>query len=703
MKAEKWSAVFQAMALSFLLSFGAVGCAVTGLELNVTDMGRTALLCACAACVTGLLSRVPFGGWLVSALILGGAVGIWRIDAWQAQMVDMLCRISGYYHNAYGWAVIASPLQGDGLMDWPVGCFALWIAAANCWNLSKGVGNHTGVLAAVLPLAASVVVIDTVPGSLYLYLWLLGLVLTLLSGGLRRQDLRWGVYLVRLAAVPAALALGLLFWAVPKEGYDKHPDELQQKIVDWFQELPEMWNQVRDEVASGLDGAVQSRSVSLDTLGPRIKRVYPVMEVTAPVSGTVYLRGQHYDTYTGEGWTVADGAQELFEAPDNTQELGRITITTRRTRDITYLPYYPDEAINLFGGCVDNTQNEKTYSWTMRGLGTQWRSLVAAMDSYDIALRQRQNADPANLELPSDTHAWASGVVDTILYGETTATEVADAIAAYVRSSARYDLDTGRMRTDAEDFARWFLEESDTGYCVHFATAATVLLRAAGVEARYVEGYMFTAQMGEQTTVTADQAHAWAEYYEPLLDAWIVLEATPADLGEEETAAEPETQPPAPTETEPELTQPPGSLPETTGSREDAPMIPQEGQDSSAPVDLRWLWNMLSCILIIGAAVFTLEGQRRLRLGHRQRRFARGSRRRQALEQYRELERLCRLLKREIPEEATDLAEKAKYSRRGVEMEELEALETLLESALAELKQGSWYRKILYKYIFAAY
>ena len=69
MKANRWSVTLQAMVMSFLLSFGAVGSAVTGLELNVTAMGRLALLCLLVSCVTGLLSRVRFGGWLVTAMI----------------------------------------------------------------------------------------------------------------------------------------------------------------------------------------------------------------------------------------------------------------------------------------------------------------------------------------------------------------------------------------------------------------------------------------------------------------------------------------------------------------------------------------------------------------------------------------------------------------------------------------------------------
>ena len=67
-----------------------------------------------------------------------------------------------------------------------------------------------------------------------------------------------------------------------------------------------------------------------------------------------------------------------------------------------------------------------------------------------------------------------------------------------------------------KDFATWFLNESDTGYCVHFATAGTLMLRALGIPARYVTGYYATAYANQTVTVTTDNAHAWVEYYSDL-------------------------------------------------------------------------------------------------------------------------------------------------------------------------------------------
>ncbi len=83
-----------------------------------------------------------------------------------------------------------------------------------------------------------------------------------------------------------------------------------------------------------------------------------------------------------------------------------------------------------------------------------------------------------------------------------------------------------------------FLLSKNEGYCVQFATAATVLLRSFGIPARYVQGYMVADYGGEvkfdengekyyDADVTDENAHAWVEVYIDGL-GWRAYETTPA-------------------------------------------------------------------------------------------------------------------------------------------------------------------------------
>ncbi len=68
-----------------------------------------------------------------------------------------------------------------------------------------------------------------------------------------------------------------------------------------------------------------------------------------------------------------------------------------------------------------------------------------------------------------------------------------------------------------------FLLETKDGYCVQFASAATLLLRAAGIPARYVQGYVASdltlnqdnkdGDMEYVVNVRDKSAHAWVEVY----------------------------------------------------------------------------------------------------------------------------------------------------------------------------------------------
>lgn len=90
-----------------------------------------------------------------------------------------------------------------------------------------------------------------------------------------------------------------------------------------------------------------------------------------------------------------------------------------------------------------------------------------------------------------------------------------------------------------EDYAEYFLLTQKKGYCEHFATAGTLLLRAAGIPARYVSGYRVEPEMfqeNEDGSYTAEildsDAHAWSEVFDENGIGWIPMEMTPGSVGE---------------------------------------------------------------------------------------------------------------------------------------------------------------------------
>lgn len=89
---------------------------------------------------------------------------------------------------------------------------------------------------------------------------------------------------------------------------------------------------------------------------------------------------------------------------------------------------------------------------------------------------------------------------------------------------------------EGTDVVENFLFDSKEGFCIHYASAGTLLLRQLGVPARYVSGYAvnpsdFTENPdGSYTAVVKDEmGHAWAEVYGNE-QGWIPVELTKGSL-----------------------------------------------------------------------------------------------------------------------------------------------------------------------------
>ena len=110
--------------------------------------------------------------------------------------------------------------------------------------------------------------------------------------------------------------------------------------------------------------------------------------------------------------------------------------------------------------------------------------------------------------------------------------QVAEQVAAFIMSAAQYST-TAHITPQDEDFTLFFLERSMMGYCIHFATAATLMLRALDIPARFAVGFLVVVPptgVGEYVTVTDRYAHAWVEVFLQNF-GWVHLEVTPAGDG----------------------------------------------------------------------------------------------------------------------------------------------------------------------------
>ena len=137
---------------------------------------------------------------------------------------------------------------------------------------------------------------------------------------------------------------------------------------------------------------------------------------------------------------------------------------------------------------------------------------------------------------PAAFHAFLRGQADGMEYNASLYyTEFARRIAKYLSDNMVYTLNpTAPDTEDTMSSVERFLFVTKEGYCVQYATAATLLLRSVGVPTRYVEGYIapkFARNEAEDRVgnylcnVKDFNAHAWCEIYLENY-GWLTAEVT---------------------------------------------------------------------------------------------------------------------------------------------------------------------------------
>lgn len=748
--------------LAFLLGMAGAGCLCTAFSLDVAP-GNLLLACGLLAVGVAVLLRVRYGWLILCGLLLTWALHLRRSDV-MPQMLSLLRTLLTCYRSAYGWQL------PDFLASAPLGetTHAVCLIAGVC-TLLAGIFLHLrrggmALSVAVLPLIPCLVVTDTVPSATWLLILLLCGVLVLLSQKVRRRDARQASRLVALLLVPVLLCSMLLFRLNPQESYKVPTEEGSpgNRLLQWLDSLPLIdvdengevnidlsdlptWPQPSAPenpnitlplptiditidptftIDPGLIGELRNE-ISLGNAGPRNPSTAPVITVVTSYRGAFYLRDRGYDIYTGTSWKNSEMPQDMSISSEYLRPDISLQVTTQMPFSHYFMPYYTQQgSYSISKGYLENPRKFSHYTYNFYPLRFDWQYFWNQQSGATIdVIDQHQSFT----DLPDSTLLEAQKIIAGL--GITDATPVVDAaelIKAYVSSSATYDLDTGRMPEGETDFALWFLTESDTGYCVHFASAATVLLRAAGIPARYVEGYIADISTSP-TTITGDLAHAWVEYYVPDL-GWVILEATPTGG---DSPVPPETTGPTPPETTvPETTVPETTVPETTVPETTVPettippattvpeivppsatapasqaTVPTTGTPVSPPPHTQptKIWAVLTVIFSLLCLICLAIGQWQLRLWWKQWYCSRGSTNRQTIRLWHACRRMARLRRQDAPLVLRDLAWKAAYSPYTITDEELQLLRDYLNRSIAHLKTRPWPLRLIYRLIFAAY
>lgn len=143
-----------------------------------------------------------------------------------------------------------------------------------------------------------------------------------------------------------------------------------------------------------------------------------------------------------------------------------------------------------------------------------------------------------DLELPPNLEATLREIVQRLGLAGLSPRQAAARLEVWFEGEFRYTLFRREMRYDIPPL-RDFLLHSKAGHCEYFATAGVLLLRAAGVPARYVSGFAVVeySDLSDSWLLRKRHAHAWVLMHGE--DGWENADFTPAAWVDEEAETAP--------------------------------------------------------------------------------------------------------------------------------------------------------------------
>lgn len=387
--------------------------------------------------------------------------------------------------------------------------------------------------------------------------------------------------------VIAFMAGGLVMAAIPKSGYE-HPQFMQyipQSIKDFLDDhlSPSGRATSMDDIRHGING--QGHLGDMDRLTQTGRKIMQV-QTSLQAEDRLYLRNYSGAGYKDNSWNDLpdsvykqydklfsayspgawyDQSAIIFEALKN-DERGQNTLMTYLKSDKTYnelfsarqfkvekmfadqeqyfFPYNMDISSTAFS--YDKAAQEegiKTYHAAAYDMPPELAGVDAFIDNYGKNSKDILYYSYAEKMYREFVYKYYRQVPEGVLdqfSQKFPITQVRSAedreqfiarLQQYFQENYKYTISPGEVPA-GKDFVSYFLNESHEGYCTYFASAAVLILRQAGIPARYVVGYAVpeqTVATGEisgnddsgkpihDITIIDKQAHAWAEIYE---DGW---------------------------------------------------------------------------------------------------------------------------------------------------------------------------------------
>lgn len=360
--------------------------------------------------------------------------------------------------------------------------------------------------------------------------------------------------------------------------------------------------------------------------------------------------------------------------------------------DYVYMPYGINDQLNdiLVQDAYMTSEERKAeiefHIWTL--------DQQAQMKQLSAVNQYIQKIKALNLTVPSSLKSTLNAVPIDISSSMSNEERIS-VIQEYMRGFGSYTLSPGST-PEGKDFIEYFLKENKQGYCVHYASAAVMLLRYYGVPARYASGYRvgLNAFNNGVANVLDSDAHAWVEVLDDQA-GWVPLEVTPSASANQDESVDQITSAyqPNPQPTNPNQTQTaPNNRPNTTTQT-------QTKEESGNGVLSRSLLIVLviTSLLLLCAIGVLVRRKKRLIKWH-QRLHQKHSRK--AILACNAYLKAADITEKDLSEEIKQIMEEAKFSTHPMDQRQRDLVVSYCERMVLErVRKASRKQKLIYRLI----
>lgn len=459
--------------------------------------------------------------WLAAGFVAAAAPHLLRLPLWISALILFIC----------GWRLYLARRNLQIPAKWLLGVIAVSAAAGVMLQYRTLFGRDAGVALLVVMLAFKLLETRTLRDGMLL--GFLGCFL-LVTNFLHSQTIPTAVYMLGCSWLLITILINLQYtgaWPGWRPGVRRAGILLAQAVplmAVLFLLFPRvqgpLWGLPRDAYAglSGLSDNMSPGSLNSLILSDAVA-FRAAFRSRIPEPKELYWRGPVLWDYDGRTWTAPRIVQRIDElpAPAGQAEFDYTVTLEPHNKRWLFALEFPGQRPSRSMATADMqllsftpVRSRMRYDMTSSALPAYGRN-----EDRTVLLRA--------LRLPAESNPRTLAYAQELRRKFPLDRDLVDAVLNQFRSeNFVYTLSPPLLGGEPVDE---FLFDTRRGFCEHYASAFTVLMRAAGIPARVVTGYLGGEinPVGEYILVRQADAHAWVEIWLPNA-GWMRVDPTAA-------------------------------------------------------------------------------------------------------------------------------------------------------------------------------